>query len=130
RITQQVNQVTPQGGPRAGGPGGFGFGPGVIREGFNTAAQAIGITPEQLRTEIQGKSLAQVAQAHNKTANDVITALQNAANQRIDQAVTAGKLTADQGNTMKTNIDQRITQLVNQVVPQGGPGRRGPGAGA
>ena len=134
RITQQVNQVTPQGGPNGngnGGRGGFGFGPGVIRQGFNTAAQAIGITPEQLRTEIQGKSLAQVAQAHGKTANDVITALQNAAHQSIDQAVASGKLTADQGNTAKTNADQRISQLVNQTVPQGapgGPGRRGPGA--
>lgn len=131
RITQQVSQVTPQGGPN-GAPGrggfGFGFGPGLIREGLNTAAQAIGITPEQLRTEIQGKSLAQVAQAHGKNPNDVVTALQNAAHQQIDQAVSSGRLTADQGNTMKTNIDQRITQLVNQTVPQGAPGRRGAGS--
>jgi len=139
RIDQLVNQVAPQRGP-AGGPGGFGFGPGVVRQGFDTAAKAIGITPQQLRTELQGtnnqsKSLAQVAQAHGKTANDVATALKNEAHTRIDQAVTADKLTADQANTMKAKIDQSIDQLVNQVMPQrgagqGGFGRRGPGAPA
>jgi uncharacterized protein YidB (DUF937 family) len=127
RIDQLVNQVMPQGGPGGRGPGGFGFGPGLIRQGLNVAAQAIGITPQQLRTELPGKSLAQVAQAHGKSGTDVANALKNAANQRIDQAVANGRLTADQANTQKTNIDNRIDQLVNQVMPQGGPGGRGNG---
>jgi len=128
RIDQLVNQVMPQGGQ--GRP--FGFGPGLIRQGLDTAAQAIGITTQQLQTELPGKSLAQVAQAHGKTGADVATALKNAANTRIDQAVQNNRITQDQANTQKTNIDQRIDNLVNQVMPQGGfgPGRRGPGAGA
>jgi len=108
-------------GAQRGGPRG-GFGGGLD---FNAAAQAIGITPQQLRTELAGKSLAQVAQAHGKSGSDVATALKNAANTRIDQAVTNGRLTADQANTQKTNVDQRIDQLVNQVMPQGGSGGRG-----
>jgi ribosome recycling factor len=132
RIDQMVNQVMPQGGPGGGGPrpGPMGFGPGVMQQGLNTAASVIGISAQDLRTELQkGQSLAQVAQAHGKTGTDVATALKNEANQRIDQAVTNGKLTADQANTAKTNIDQRIDQMVNQVMPQGGfPGRRGPAA--
>ena len=87
-----------------------------------TAAPAIGITPEQLRTELPGKSLADVAKAHGKTAADVATALKNAAHARIDQAVAAGRLTADQATTQKTTIDQRIDQLVTRVVPQRGTG--------
>src|SRR5262249_51300706 len=39
------------GGPGRGGPRGFGFGADL-----NAAATAIGITPEQLRTELPGKS--------------------------------------------------------------------------
>jgi polyhydroxyalkanoate synthesis regulator phasin len=123
RIDQLVNQVMPQGGPGNGrGNGGFGFGGrgGLLGAGLDAAATAIGITPDQLRTELPGKSLAQVAQAHNKSAADVATALKNAAHQRIDAAVTAGKLTADQANAMKTQADQRIDQFVNQVVPQRG----------
>src|SRR5229473_6588843 len=105
-----------KGGP--GGRGGFGL-------DLNAAATAIGITPQQLHTELPGKSLAQVAKAHGKTAADVATALKNAAHTRVDQAGTAGRLTADQANTQKTQVDQRIDQQINQVVPQRGSG---PGA--
>ncbi len=127
RIDQFVNQVLPQGGPGGpGGPGGRGpagfGGRGILQQGLNVAAQTLGITPQQLRSELPGKSLAQVAQAHGKTANDVATALKNAAHQRIDQAVTNGRITADQANTQKTNVDQRIDQFVNQVLPQRGQG--------
>jgi polyhydroxyalkanoate synthesis regulator phasin len=122
RIDQLVNQVKPVGGPgRTEGPGGRGgFGAGL-----DAAATAIGITPQQLRTELSGKSLADVAKAHGKTAADVTTALKNAAHTRIDQAVTAGRLTADQATTQKTQVDQRIDQQINQVVPQKTPGTPG-----
>jgi polyhydroxyalkanoate synthesis regulator phasin len=134
-IDQMVNQVMPAGGPAAGpgagaGPRGtFGFGAGLVQQGLNTAAGAIGISAQDLRTELQkGQTLTQVAQAHSKNPTDVANVLKTAANQRIDQAVTAGHLTADQANTMKTNVDQRIDQLMTQTIPQGGPGRRGPAA--
>ncbi|HEY1295859.1 MAG TPA: hypothetical protein VGJ60_22510 [Chloroflexota bacterium] len=141
RINQFVNQVMPQGGPGTpggqgrgpGGPGGpgrgpFGFGFGMVQQGLDIAAQKMGITPQQLRTELaSGKSLAQVASSHGTTGADVAAALKDAANKRIDDAQSNGRLTVDQANTAKTNIDQRIDQLVNQVMPQGVPGRGGPG---
>ncbi|HYY88391.1 MAG TPA: hypothetical protein VFA49_06335 [Chloroflexota bacterium] len=101
-----------------GGPGPRGFG-----AEFSVAAQAIGITTDQLRQELPGKSLAQVAQSHSKDPADVATALKNAANQRIDQAVAGGRLTTDRANQLKQDLAQRIDQRINQVVPQGGPGR-------
>jgi hypothetical protein len=82
----------------------------------------MGISVDQLRQELPGKSLAQVASAHNKNPSDVATALKNAANQQIDQAVSSGRLTADQGNQRKQQVDQQIDQRMNQVTPQGGPG--------
>jgi hypothetical protein len=146
RVTQEVNRVTQQGGPGAartpgapgtpgapsgpgrgpGGPGAFGF--GIVQQGLNVAAQAIGITPQQLRSELAGTTLTAVAQSHQKNPADVATALKNAAHTRIDQAVANGRLTADQGNTQKTNIDARIDQLMMQTIPQA-PVRRGPGGG-
>jgi hypothetical protein len=54
---------------------------------YGVAAQAIGITPEQLRQQLPGKSLAQVATDHGKNPADVATALKTAANARIDQAM-------------------------------------------
>jgi len=118
------------GGFGPGGPGG-GHGPGGRGPGgdLTAAAQAIGITADQLRTELPGKSLAQVAQAHGKTANDVATALKTAANQRIDEAVTAGRLTTAQATTQKQEAATRIDQMVNQVGPQRGPrGEQAPAA--
>jgi hypothetical protein len=84
---------------------------------LGVAAQAIGITPQQLRTELPGRSLAQVAQAHGKNPADVATALKNAANQRIDAEVAAGELTADQAAQRKQMVDQHIDQAMNEVVP-------------
>jgi hypothetical protein len=54
---------------------------------FAVAAQAIGITPQQLRQELPGKSLAQVATANGKNPADVATALKTAASAHIDQAM-------------------------------------------
>lgn len=111
-----------------GGPGRGGRGSG--ERGFGgvdsaVVAQALGITQDQLRQDLPGKSLAQVAQARGKNPADVATALKNAANQRIDQAVTAGRLTADQAAQQKQQVAQRIDQLMNQVLPQPGTGPRG-----
>jgi len=102
-IDQLVNRVVPQGalqngqgsapsgqassqsGPGPRGP--RGFAPGIVQQGLNTAAQAIGVTPDQLRSELPGKSLAQVAQAHGKNGTDVATALKNEAHQQIDARI-------------------------------------------
>jgi hypothetical protein len=121
RIDQAVTQVLPQGGLGEGfGRGGL----GGARADLSTAATAIGITPQQLQTELQGKSLLQVAQAHGKTEAQLTAALKDAAVKRIDAAVAAGTLTTDQANQMKASLDQRISQQVNQVKTQRTPGQK------
>jgi hypothetical protein len=110
-----------------GAPAGGGFGPGGPGgprgrggrgEDLNAAATAIGISVDQLRTELPGKSLTQVAQAHSKNPADVATALKNAAHTRTDQEVTDGHHTADQAATRKTQVDQRNDQQMTVDVPQ------------
>jgi hypothetical protein len=95
------------------GPGPRAFGPDL-----DVAAQAIGIDAQQLRQELAGTSLAAVAQAHGKSANDVIAALTAADTTRIDQAVSDGRITADQAAQRKQTEAQRLQQLVNQTGPQ------------
>ena len=64
----------------------------------DAAATAIGITPVQLAQELKGgKSIADVATAHNVAVDKVVTAMVTAANKRIDDAVTAGKIDATKG---------------------------------
>jgi hypothetical protein len=105
----------------------------MMHAGLDTVANAIGITVDQLRSELPGKSLAQVANAHNVSTDTLISALKTAANSRIDQAVSAGRITSDQANQMKQNLDQRISNMVNRTTPAAGqwmgpkgPGHRGP----
>jgi len=112
-----------------GGPGGRG-GPERGGFGMDPAALAtwLGITPEQLRTELHegtGKSLTQVAQAHGKTRDGLITFLTDQAKTRLDQAVTAGRLTRQEADQMLEQFKQNVGQMVDQVHPVGGPGQPG-----
>ena len=118
RIDQLMTQTLPQGGPQ-GGRGGF----GDSGTGLQAVQSMLNLTPQQLRTELQTKSLGQIASEHGSSPAAVATALKNAAHTAIDQAVTAGKLTADQAAQRKTQVDQRIDQQISQVMPQRGPGR-------
>ncbi len=117
-----IGQARTDAGLPAGGGFGFGHGPGGPGRGgpgrnLDAAATAIGIPAAQLRQELAGKTLTQVAQAHGKNPADVATALKNAAHQRIDQDVTSGRLTADQATQRKTQVDQRIDQEMTEVAP-------------
>ena len=106
----------PNGG--AGGVGFFGRRPAMhLRGALMPVATLFGETPQQLRAELPGNSLADLAAKHNHTANDVVSALTNAASQRIDQAVSAGHLTSDRANQLKSNLSQRINRIVNFKFP-------------
>jgi hypothetical protein len=91
---------------------------------LETAATAIGISVADLRSELgPTKSLADVAAAHGVDVQKVIDALVADATTHIDQAVTDGKLTAEQAATVKSTLVDRITKRVNT------PGMPGRGAG-
>lgn len=96
-----------------------GFGHGFAR-GLGAAADYLGLTERELRSELQGgKTLAQVAQAHGKTANGLIDALVTNAQKRLDQAVAAGRLTQSQANELLNGLRDRISKLVNSSGPVG-----------
>lgn len=130
RLQQAITEARTEVGlpDRAMGKG-FGFrGPGKLGRGgveLNAAAQALGISVDQLRQQLPGKSLAQVAQANGKDPAAVAAALKDAANQRIDQAVAAGRLTADQATQLKQRAAQAIDAGMDKVVPQRGLRRGG-----
>jgi hypothetical protein len=70
-----------------------------------------------LLTQLRGgKSVADVANglAPAKNAAGLIAILTNAANAKLDQAVTATRITADQAATLKPKIAAEITTFVNR----------------
>ena len=78
----------------------------------------LGIDPKTLLTQLRGgKSLADIANglsAQGKSAQGLITTLTNAANARVDAAVTAKKFTADEATALKTKIAAEVTAFVNR----------------
>jgi transposase-like protein len=116
-------------GPR-GGPG--------FRGGFFPGGQSLatflGINATDLRTALRnGQTLAQVAQAHGKSTDDLKTFLTNQMKQRLDQAVQANRITAAQEQTRLTQFTGNLDKLINtnfqQLQSQRPPGPRGAGFG-
>ena len=118
---------------RPSGPRHEGRGPGG--PGHSGVATYLGLTETQLREQVQaGKSLAQIAVGiTGKTREGLIAAIVKAENDRIDQGVASGRLTADQATKAKAEVAARATAQVDRVgTPgQGGgrPGGQGPSRG-
>jgi transposase-like protein len=131
QLQQAMDQTrTELGGPERGGAGMQGRGgPGGDQRigderkggGLDAAAQALGISVDQLRQELQGQSLTQVAQAHDVDPATVATALKQAADAHIDQEAAAGRIPADQVETAKQRASDRVDQMMAQAGPAGGP---------
>ena len=141
-ITDMVNNPLPAPPSFAGGSKGrpgFGFGHrggGVLGNKLDAAAKALGITADQLMTDLRnGKSIADVAKAKSVDVNKVIDAIVSDAQSAIDAAVKDGHLTQDEATNLKKDLKAHITDLVNNTRPKaeghfrpdgGGPGF-GPG---
>jgi uncharacterized coiled-coil protein SlyX len=76
----------------------------------------LGITPAQLRSELQaGRSLAQIATAHGKTAAGLKTAILAAVRTRLDKAVAGGRLTAAQEKTILDRLSSHLDRLLDRA---------------
>ena len=114
--------------------GGHGGPRGLAGEDLNLVANAIGISTSQLQTELaSGKTIAQVAGAHNASVSSLIAAWVASENKEIDDRVSAGSLTQAQATQAKAMTTQRVTDEVNGTLhggPHGGPwGGAQPGTG-
>jgi hypothetical protein len=112
---------------------GFGFGHDVLGAAADSVATYLGITPAELRTELEsGKTLAQIATAHDKTADGVVTILLDQEKQKLDKAVAAGFLTAAKEQTALAHLKTLLTDVVNGTLPKPpaeAPSMRHPGFG-
>jgi hypothetical protein len=76
----------------------------------------LGITPAQLRTELRsGKSLAQIAVAHGKTAAGLKGAILARVKVRLDRAVASKRLTAAQEQRVLDRLSDHLDQLLERA---------------
>lgn len=116
---------------------GFGFRPGPGHHGFghhgfghrgmglDAAAAYLGLTADELRTELRsGKSLATIAGEQGKSVDGLKAALLEDATTKLDEAVAAGRITEDQKAAMLERLTERIDAMVERTPGErfgGGP---------
>jgi hypothetical protein len=124
KVASTLDSKLPKGGP--GGPGGLGghFGGMGMRTAHDAAAKALGLTVDKLHTALEGgKSLADVAKAQKVSVSSLVKAMVTAAQGELTAAVKDGTMTQAQADKIKSSLTERITDRVNDVRPDHGPGR-------
>jgi hypothetical protein len=109
-----------------GGPGG----PGGMRDGGGELATILGITPDQLRTEFQaGKTIAQIGQEKGISRDQLKSKILDARKARLDGAVKAGRITADQEQQIMTRMTANIDRMLDMTPGQRQPRQNTGGSG-
>ena len=102
------------GGPRAGGPR-----LRVLEGMVQVSADTIQVSVDDLKAALKsGQSVADVANAHSVNPSDVVTAIVNAGNAKVDQAVTGGKLTQERADKLKSKLPDLADKFVNHTKPE------------
>lgn len=96
--------------------------------GLDVAAQALGMTTDELHTALDGgQTLAQVAADKGVNVQVVIDALVASATNHINEEVTSGEITQAEADQKLADLAQHVTDRVNNPRPEGGPrGGHGP----
>jgi hypothetical protein len=109
----------------------FGLGPGFHKHfhgpfhaKLEAATEYLGMTQAQLEEALEdGKTLAQVAKDQGKSVEGLVDVLVEGAEQKLQDAVEAGRLTKAEKREMLEGLRDRITDMVNGRFPRLGKPR-------
>ena len=111
-VIAALKEARPDRGPGRGGHGGFGRG----RLNLESAAEALGLTTEELRTQLRdGQTIAEIAEAEGVDIEAVKDAMLEAFRTRQQELVTAERLTQDQADANTDAFEGRLDELVNKT---------------
>lgn len=108
------------GGEDHGGP--FEMGMGLISPADHEAiAGFFGMTLEELLGELKdGKSLAAIAGENAKSADDLKNFITSELDKKLQEQVTAGRITQEQADKMKSGLTENLDAIINGTLPLGG----------
>lgn len=130
-VASTLGEAAPLHGPgRHGGSHGGGLGHGGPGHGapgrgldLSVAAEALGVTEEELRAAGEdGKTLADVAAEQGVEQGVLVDALVAAAQERLATAVEEGRITQEQADDRAEDLEARITDRLDDVPLPGGRG--------
>jgi len=88
---------------------------GALGDHLKGVATFLGLTERELTAALrEGKSLADVAAARGKTRAALITAITTSANAKVDEALAAKKIDAEQAVKAKAEIAKHVESLVDR----------------
>ncbi|MCP4224754.1 MAG: hypothetical protein GY773_15565 [Actinomycetia bacterium] len=117
--------VNSEPGSRPGRDGGHRHGPGPRGGDLDAVAEDLGLSIDELKASLaDGQTLAEAAAAQGVEQADLVAALVEEAQAKIDEAVANGRLTEDKAAEVKATLEEKITERVNNE-----PGERGSGEG-
>jgi len=88
---------------------------------LDEAASYLGLEVAELREQLtDGKTLAEIAKAEGKSVDGLVQAMVKSAKERLDEAVSDGRLTRDQADELAEDLEERTTDLVNGNLPEHG----------
>jgi hypothetical protein len=92
----------------------FHHGPGMFLDGFDAAAEYLGLDEDELRERLaEGQSLAEIARAEGKSVDGLKQALIGAAEESLDQAVEDEELTRERADEILERLRERVDDFVN-----------------
>jgi hypothetical protein len=97
---------------------------------LEAASSYLDVAEPELRERLrEGETLAEIAEDEGKSVDGLVSALVDAASERIDDAVEDGRLTDEQAAELESELEERVTALVNGDYPRRGTFGRGFGFG-
>ncbi len=105
---------------------------GILKHTSEFVSELLGLTPEQMREAfLEGTTLAELSEAQNVPATDLIDALVAEAETHVAERLDAGDITQDQADRFLDGLRDRISERVYAERPiREGRGRRGRGEGS
>lgn len=83
---------------------------------LQAVAKKVGLSKQDLVKELRGgRSLAQVAQAHNVSRDDLKATMRSALKSTLDQEVQAGRVTQPQADEALAGFDTRVDKVIDRV---------------
>jgi hypothetical protein len=84
----------------------------LVRQLIAATADVTGLQAKDVRQALSSKSLAQIAQEHGKTGDDIVKAARTKLQDRLKQAVANGRLTQDRADAALAQFDQSASKVV------------------
>jgi ribosomal protein S20 len=89
---------------------------------LGAAAAYLGMSEDDLREALEGKTLAEIAKDKGKSVSGLVAALVAAEEKKIDEAVAGGRITKAQATEIKARLQDRMQALVDGELHGPGPG--------